>query len=395
MQSQIWGLGGQVLGWNGLPLKAPNDVFMITGGTNLIPRYTYDLGASWIPVDTTTGSYGTPLNAVYGTTGQNKHIWSYDGIHMFFTSYNTAQSKSRIWYTNDGGRTMSFYDFTTPASYNARQFGTWTEDNNKAYITGWVPEAKVNYSLNNFLSVLESSTGQADNNYPLLITGSKSGQYVYAGAGNSGGVICSSTYGASFTLKVLNTGGSPTHTNSAICCDAGQCALVFGNATFGMYMTNDYGSNWSQISVNTPVGCMFYDATLIMYATRTAITNYFYFTTNQGGSWTSIALPSGVTTGATPLVDNKNKVVYLYQYNASPATLWKLNDAKNGWDDVGTFANSIGAVGVSEIGRGIGLIDWIGHVWYSPSPANTGSWMDIATLSNVPYDGMLKFINVI
>ena len=398
MNSQIWGLGGQVLGWNGMPLKSPVDVFMITGGTNLIPRYTYDLGANWIPVDTTTGSYGAPIVAAYGITGQYKHPWSYDGIHMFFTSYNTAQTKSRIWWSNDGGHTMSFTDLTDLASQNARQFGTWVQDTSKALITGWTNVAKINYSTNYFSSILESSTGQPNGNYPLILTSSKNGQYIYGGAGNSGGVICSSSYGVDFTLKVLNTGGSPNiHTNSPVCDDNGECAIIFGNSTFGMYMTADYGANWSQIDSSVPIGTMFFDGTMIMYGTRAPSgTNYFHFTTNKGINWTVIALPSGVTTGATPVIDNKNKTVYLYEANVSSPNnkLWKLNDAKNGWDAVGTFTNKIYTVGVSELGRGIGVIDYSSNIWFSPSPANSGSWMNIGTSTDV-VSTSLRFINVI
>jgi len=163
MISQIWGLGGQALGWNGSPLKAPMEIpFIITGGSNIVPTYTYDLGSSWLSVD--VSGFGTPLTAAYGWTGQYKHVWSFNGINMFFTSYNSTQSKSRVWYSNNGGKTMSYFDLTDAATYNARQFGTWTVDNSKAYITGWTNMAKVNYSTDNFLNVYESSTGQGNGN---------------------------------------------------------------------------------------------------------------------------------------------------------------------------------------------------------------------------------------
>jgi len=394
MQSQIWGLGGQVLGWNGLPLNAPFPIpFIITGGgTGHIPKYTYDLGNNWIPVDTTTGSYGTPWVSVYGITGQYKHVWSYDGIHMFFTSYNVGRTKSRVWYTNDGGKTMSYFDKSDASPYEGRQFGTWTEDNNKAYVTGWTNQAKLNYSLNNFVSVLESSTGQPDGNYPLILSGSKNGQYVYGGVASAGGVIVSSDYGANFTLYTLTGSG---HSNAPICDDTGQYATITGDAATGWWFTSNYGANWTQISVNTPIVYMFYDATMIMYVTRTAPTNYFNFTTNQGGSWTSLSFPTGVVSGATLSLDNKNKVVYLFQGNVvSPNNkLWKLNAAKNGWDEVGTFANRIYSVGTSELGRGVCVIDYSSHIWFSPSPANSGSWIDIGTSADSV--GTLVFANVI
>jgi hypothetical protein len=97
------------------------------------------------------------------------------------------------------------------------------------------------------------------------------------------------------------------------------------------------------------------------------------FSSNQGSSWTRIAYPASWTTGVNLYYSDAYKRIYISRSNAD-TRIYKLNDAKNGWDLVYTMeVNVYGVPSTSEFRDEIFVADASRYLYrITPSGVRTG-----------------------
>jgi len=314
----------------------------IIGGTATAPYVSINSGGSWTALDTTGFSNpraaATPRSYLY-----KNHMIGTGSTHMCVVGY--LSNSSRLWMTHNGGSTWTYSGF----SNCTLEWIHTTPGNGNWYSAGWTYNL-YQTSFNNGYTW----TGRTMPTVGALnFSGSKNGQYVYAGTGNVAGtrrIQRSSNYGATFAYDsgAITTGGNGHLLVE--CDDTGQYVAAYyggnGTTSCGMNWSSNYGASFTKLQT---VGClagMFPDMSLAFYVECT--NGRFYYSTNSGSTWVYISLPDSWTWAGLSY-SRTYKHIYINQSAASPK-VYKLNDAKNGWDLFYSGAtNTYGSVGCSEL----------------------------------------------
>lgn len=310
----------------------------IVGGTNAKPQISINNAASW--ADISTGTMSTGRTASQGTSNyKDGYTGAPPNTRKQFLVVGYSGTTSHISRSYDGGVNWDV------SMYSGRiyEFSSVCRDASYVYVGEWT----YNYYLRSTNWGKSFTESSMPSGFALNFAQSNNGQYVYAGSTNASGSIWkSSNYGVSFALA----GTTTTQHKLAACDGSGQYVFAYYASTHSVYFSTNYGTSFTRLNAGALGGQagMFNDATLFFYTVRTTgdASNGLVYSTN-GTSWTKVAYPASWTT-ADLSYSQQYKRIYISRSTAAPQ-IYKLNDAKNGWDLVYTLdSNVYGITAASE-----------------------------------------------
>jgi len=378
MSSQIWGLGGQVLGWNGAVLKAPSSpyvVFLTTRNSTAQSNYlSYDGGITFAMNDdlSTLTQEATQMQFPYVSPGGQhlmvnyysttlcKTIWSHDrgitwdasiiiddvaygpakcsldGQFMLKGSYNNPDVSNGAFYSNDGGISWDLYQ---PADVSTDGNG------NRKYIS---PQMGVNGQYSIITSQYASSLVKA---------------------------ICSSSYG-SVVVRVEDIdnpsypfldGGQAAYINNVM-SDDGKYQMNIAYPS--IQNSSDYGISWITLKTSSTYVNGKMDRTGQYQIYQTNVDGSIFGSTNYGVTWSGFNFYPRIGY-YTMSLDGMN---IIGPHPTEYRQLWRCKDFDfAGWYNSFTFDSSI--LSVDQSSDGVLVIAELqdGKVMYSDDGGDTFS----------------------
>lgn len=315
-------------------------------------------GGSWL--DLSTGSLSGTRSAVLGG-GVYFNPYTVNRNSWIMAGYNSSNSRCFVTNTQNNWTTQNSSTFSS----KYYEFSAMCKDASYVIIGQW--------SYSGYLRSTDwgkTFSEIAKNPAPLNIAMSDDGAYMYAGSPSTigNGVYKSTDYGASF----IATGITTTQHKLVSCDSTGQYVFAWYTGAHSIYFSSNYGASYTRLNTGASGGYanMFRDRSLMFYSVNTTgdPSNGFVFSTNQGASWTRIAYPNSWTTGVNLYSSNAYKRIYVSRSNAAPQ-IYKLNDAKNGWDLVYTMEVNVDGVPSTSEFRDEILVADVSRYLYRITPA--------------------------
>lgn len=345
--------------FNSIPFITDYRIFII-GGSAAKPKISINDGATF--VDISTGTLATPRSASQSTAiFKDAFTGAPPNNRKQFVVVGYSGTTSHVSRSFDGGQTWDV------SMYSGRTYDFTSICRDASYV--YAGEWTYNYYLRSTDWGKTFTQSSMPANFALNFAQSNNGQYVYAGTTSGTTQIQkSSNYGVTFALS-----GTTTGQHKLVSCDgSGQYVFAYYLGALGIYFSTNYGTNFTRLNAGSSGGQAgnFRDGTLHFYTVCTSgdASNGLVYSTN-GSTWTRVAFPAGWTTASLSYSQEFKRI---YIYRAGYSYLYKLNDAKNGWDLIWSTGNAIlGHVSASEFRDEVFVCEDSTYNFYIITPSGT------------------------
>ncbi len=338
-----------------------NTTKIFVGSASADTRYSLDGGSTWQQMDYSSGT-GTHTYSGWAS-------FSSDGTHILVHGYNAYT----VWVSNDGGES---WNARTGQEKNIR-FSTTSGDGkymaHGGANSGGDGRKSLDYGVTWGATGVPNGTSSGNAYFYAPMT-NDDGQYTIVGRSWNSTSEPEKIYRSTDYMSTFSGSGDTGMLNKYMTVSmssSGQYVLV-GNASVsynpGIWISDDYGATWSQLTTDYGQHGVSNDAGMIVYS-RLVSAN-IYTSINQGSSWRTLSNVGA--NGYIRVSKIKNRV---FQYNSAGSILYEIDTDGTSR----TIVKDFGALVIRDVSCGDNEIGVI----LTNKDLYTASYDDITNWTNI------------